>query len=159
MVAWHPQDACQCMIWVPCKAALWWSCASHQFDVAACSLPLGLRPAGPVRTQSSALRSCSTNPCPCVCCPDTLPLLRCCPRGRQNVASYLALDLGVDWRRGADLFENLLLDHDVCSNWGNWVSAAGQTGGRINHFNITKQSKVGLVGLWPGDVCGGGAAC
>ena len=30
---------------------------------------------------------------------------------------------------------------DVCSNWGNWVAAAGMTGGRINHFNITKQSK------------------
>ena len=24
--------------------------------------------------------------------------------GRQNVASYLILDLGVDWRRGADWF-------------------------------------------------------
>lgn len=62
-------------------------------------------------------------------------------RGRQNVASYLALDLGLDWRRGADLFEHLLLDYDVASNWGNWVSAAGLTGGRLNHFNITKQSK------------------
>jgi deoxyribodipyrimidine photo-lyase len=59
-------------------------------------------------------------------------------RGRQNVASYLALDLGVDWRRGADLFEHLLLDYDVASNWGNWVAAAGLTGGRVNHFNITK---------------------
>ncbi|GIL83479.1 hypothetical protein Vretimale_11168 [Volvox reticuliferus] len=62
-------------------------------------------------------------------------------RGRQNVASYLVLDLGVDWRRGADYFESLLLDYDVTSNWGNWVSAAGLTGGRINHFNIVKQSK------------------
>ena len=34
------------------------------------------------------------------------------------------------------------MDYDVYSNWGNWVSAAGMTGGRINHFNITKQSKV-----------------
>jgi hypothetical protein len=72
---------------------------------------------------------------------------RCRPqsprRGRQNVASYLALDLGIDWRRGAALFEQLLLDYDVASNWGNWLAAAGQAGGRINHFNITKQSKVG----------------
>jgi deoxyribodipyrimidine photo-lyase len=67
-------------------------------------------------------------------------------RGRQNVASYLALDLGVDWRRGADWFEHHLLDYDVASNWGNWVAAAGLTGGRINHFNITKQSKVGSEG-------------
>ncbi|KAK9915425.1 hypothetical protein WJX75_009007 [Coccomyxa subellipsoidea] len=62
-------------------------------------------------------------------------------RGRQNVASYLALDLGLDWRKGADWFESALVDYDVCSNWGNWVAAAGLTGGRINHFNITKQSK------------------
>ena len=66
-------------------------------------------------------------------------------RGRQNVASYLVLDMGVDWRRGADWFETVLQDYDVCSNWGNWVAAAGLTGGRINHFNITKQSKVSVV--------------
>ena len=36
-------------------------------------------------------------------------------RGRQNVASFLALDLGVDWRWGADWFESLLLDYDVAS--------------------------------------------
>ncbi|QDZ22001.1 cryptochrome [Chloropicon primus] len=62
-------------------------------------------------------------------------------RGRQNVASFLALDLKGDWRVGADHFESLLLDYDVCSNWGNWVSAAGLTGGRVNRFNIVKQSK------------------
>jgi len=62
-------------------------------------------------------------------------------RGRQNVASYLALNLQLDWREGADYFESLLLDYDVCSNWGNWVAAAALTGGRINHFNIPKQSK------------------
>eukprot|EP00242_Pyramimonas_sp_CCMP2087_P004138 CAMPEP_0198217980 /NCGR_PEP_ID=MMETSP1445-20131203/66748_1 /TAXON_ID=36898 /ORGANISM="Pyramimonas sp., Strain CCMP2087" /LENGTH=389 /DNA_ID=CAMNT_0043894845 /DNA_START=40 /DNA_END=1205 /DNA_ORIENTATION=+ len=60
-------------------------------------------------------------------------------RGRQNVASYLALDLAFDWRYGADHFESLLLDHDVHSNWGNWVAAAGLTGGRVNKFNILKQ--------------------
>ena len=65
-------------------------------------------------------------------------------RGRQNVASYLVLDMGIDWRMGADWFETLLQDYDVCSNWCNWVSAAGLTGGRVNHFNITKQSKVCL---------------
>ena len=62
-------------------------------------------------------------------------------RGRQNVASYLALDLQLDWRQGADWFESALVDYDVCSNWGNWVAAAGMTGGRLNQFNITKQSK------------------
>ena len=38
-------------------------------------------------------------------------------RGRQNVASFLALDLGLDWRLGADHFESLLADYDVASNW------------------------------------------
>ena len=40
-------------------------------------------------------------------------------RGRQNVASFLAIDLSMDWRYGADHFESLLLDYDICSNWGN----------------------------------------
>eukprot|EP00746_Dinoflagellata_sp_MGD_P163954 gnl/MRDRNA2_/MRDRNA2_92303_c0_seq1.p1 gnl/MRDRNA2_/MRDRNA2_92303_c0~~gnl/MRDRNA2_/MRDRNA2_92303_c0_seq1.p1 ORF type:complete len:547 (-),score=119.82 gnl/MRDRNA2_/MRDRNA2_92303_c0_seq1:55-1695(-) len=61
-------------------------------------------------------------------------------RGRQNVASFLCLDLNLDWRAGADYFESLLVDYDVTSNWGNWVAAAGMTGGRVNKFNIVKQS-------------------
>ena len=61
-------------------------------------------------------------------------------RGRQNVASYLVLEMGVDWRIGADHFESFLLDHDVCSNYGNWNAAAGLTGGRVNKFNCVKQS-------------------
>jgi len=60
-------------------------------------------------------------------------------RGRQNVASYLIFDLGVDWRYGAAHFEELLLDYDPCANWGNWVAAAGLTGQRINKFNTKKQ--------------------
>ena len=47
-------------------------------------------------------------------------------RGRQNVASFLVKDLGLDWRLGAEWFESLLLDHDVCSNYGNWNYAAGK---------------------------------
>lgn len=62
-------------------------------------------------------------------------------RGRQNVASYLVHDLKIDWRIGADYFESLLLDYDVCSNYGNWNMAAGLGGGRVDRFNITKQSK------------------
>jgi len=60
-------------------------------------------------------------------------------RGRQNVASYLIFDLGVDWRHGAAHFEEMLLDYDPCSNWGNWVAAAGLTGQRVNKFNTRKQ--------------------
>ena len=62
-------------------------------------------------------------------------------RGRQNVCSFLCLDLKQDWRRGGDYFETLLLDYDVYSNWYNWCAGAGMTGGRINRFNIVKQSK------------------
>mmetsp|Transcript_17798 Transcript_17798/g.19841 ORF Transcript_17798/g.19841 Transcript_17798/m.19841 type:complete len:169 (-) Transcript_17798:64-570(-) len=62
-------------------------------------------------------------------------------RGRQNVASFLALDMNLDWRYGADHFEQHLLDYDVYANWGNWCAAAGMTGGRVNRFNIVKQSK------------------
>lgn len=60
-------------------------------------------------------------------------------RGRQNVASYLIFDLRVDWRYGAAHFEEHLLDYDPCSNWGNWVAAAGLTGQRVNRFNTRKQ--------------------
>lgn len=62
-------------------------------------------------------------------------------RGRQNVCSFLALELNQDWRYGAEYFENILIDHDVYSNWGNWCSGAGMTGGRLNRFNVVKQSK------------------
>lgn len=46
-------------------------------------------------------------------------------RGRQNVASYLVHDMGVDWRMGASWFEHMLLDHDPASNYGNWIYVAG----------------------------------
>lgn len=45
------------------------------------------------------------------------------------------------------------MDYDVYSNWGNWVSAAGMVGGRINHFNITKQSKVFISDTSPLSSC------
>jgi len=62
-------------------------------------------------------------------------------RGRQNVASFLVKDLGLDWRLGAEWFESQLLDHDVCSNYGNWNYAAGVGNDpRENRkFNMIKQ--------------------
>jgi len=62
-------------------------------------------------------------------------------RGRQNVASFLVKDLCLDWRLGAEWFESQLLDHDVCSNYGNWNYAAGiGNDPRENRkFNIVKQ--------------------
>jgi len=46
-------------------------------------------------------------------------------RLRQNVASYLAKHLGIDWRIGAEWYESLLCDYDLSSNWGNWQYNAG----------------------------------
>ncbi len=67
-------------------------------------------------------------------------------RGRQNVASFLALDVGADWRAGAAWFQAQLVDHDVCSNWGNWVCVSGlSSGGRVNRFDVLKQSRVRSV--------------
>lgn len=62
-------------------------------------------------------------------------------RGRQNVASFLALDLRIDWRQGASHFEEYLLDYDPASNYCNWLACAGLNGGRVNHFNTLKQSR------------------
>ena len=45
-------------------------------------------------------------------------------RGRYVVASFLIHYLKIDWRVGADHFETWLIDHDVCSNWGEWASMA-----------------------------------
>ena len=46
-------------------------------------------------------------------------------RGRQVVASFFVKDLQMDWRLGAEHFEEYLLDHDPASNWGNWNYVAG----------------------------------
>lgn len=46
-------------------------------------------------------------------------------RGRQIVASFLAKNLDVDWRRGARWFEHCLIDYCPAANWGNWAYAAG----------------------------------
>lgn len=63
-------------------------------------------------------------------------------RGRQNVASFLTKDLNIDWRYGAVWFESILIDHDVCSNYGNWIYVAGVGNDpRENrHFNMIKQA-------------------
>jgi deoxyribodipyrimidine photo-lyase len=46
-------------------------------------------------------------------------------RARQNVASFLANDLRIDWRKGAAYFETHLIDYDPASNYGNWAYVAG----------------------------------
>lgn len=46
-------------------------------------------------------------------------------RLRQNVASFLAKHLEIDWRIGAEWYESLLCDYDLSNNWGNWQYNAG----------------------------------
>jgi deoxyribodipyrimidine photo-lyase len=63
-------------------------------------------------------------------------------RGRQNVASFFAKELTLDWRMGAAYFESLLLDYDVHSNYGNWSYVAGVGNDpRDRKFNIQTQSE------------------
>jgi len=63
-------------------------------------------------------------------------------RGRQNVASFLADALEIDWRWGAAYFEQQLIDYDVASNWGNWAYQAGVgNDSRDNHFDVLSQAE------------------
>lgn len=64
-------------------------------------------------------------------------------RGRQNVASFLVKDLKINWTWGAMYFESMLLDYDVCSNWGNWnyVAGVGNDPRENRYFNIMSQAK------------------
>ena len=63
-------------------------------------------------------------------------------RGRQNVASYFAKDLLLDWRIGAAYFESMLVDYDVHSNYGNWMYISGVGNDPRNRkFNIPLQAE------------------
>ncbi|WP_299127782.1 DASH family cryptochrome [uncultured Winogradskyella sp.] len=63
-------------------------------------------------------------------------------RGRQNVASYFAKELELDWRIGAAHFESLLIDYDVHSNYGNWMYVAGVGNDpRDRKFNVQLQAE------------------
>lgn len=64
--------------------------------------------------------------------------------GRQLVASFLTHNLDVDWRLGAAYFEEVLIDYEVTSNWGNWVFQAGLCGGdrtakKLNVLQMSQQ--------------------
>ncbi|MCM1983301.1 DASH family cryptochrome [Lyngbya confervoides] len=64
-------------------------------------------------------------------------------RGRQNVASFLTKNLGLNWQLGAEWFESLLIDYDVCSNWGNWnyTAGVGNDARGFRFFNVFKQAQ------------------
>lgn len=63
-------------------------------------------------------------------------------RVRQNVASFLAKDLQIDWRAGAEWFQFLLEDHCVGANYGNWLYFSGVGPDPKNlHFRTVSQMK------------------
>jgi deoxyribodipyrimidine photo-lyase len=63
-------------------------------------------------------------------------------RGRQNVASYFCKILKQDLRIGAAYFEEMLIDYDVHSNYGNWMYLAGVGNDpRSRTFNDEKQAE------------------
>lgn len=63
-------------------------------------------------------------------------------RGRQVVGSFLVNDLQIDWRLGAQHFEEFLIDYDPCSNYGNWtyVAGVGSDPREDRYFNVVKQA-------------------
>lgn len=65
-------------------------------------------------------------------------------RARQLVASCLVHDLAIDWRYGAEYFEQQLLDFDIANNWGNWQYLAGVGADPRGHrqFNLEKQTEI-----------------
>lgn len=64
-------------------------------------------------------------------------------RGRQNAASYFCKILKQDWRIGAAYFEEMLIDYDVHSNYGNWMYLAGiGNDNRDRIFNPEKQAEL-----------------
>ena len=63
-------------------------------------------------------------------------------RGRQNVASFFARELLMDWRIGAAYFESQLIDYDVHSNYGNWMYVSGVGNDpRDRKFDISWQAQ------------------
>ena len=64
-------------------------------------------------------------------------------RGRQNVASFLCKNMGVNWLLGAQYFAQHLIDYDVESNYGNWAYLAGVgVDPRDRQFNIGRQAHI-----------------
>ncbi len=53
----------------------------------------------------------------------------------------------MDWRLGAEHFEEHLLDHDPASNWGNWnyVAGVGSDPREDRYFNVRQADSTSLL--------------
>lgn len=70
---------------------------------------------------------------------------------RQLVAAYLAKDLQVDWTRGAQYFEEKLIDYSPASTWGNWafIAGVGSDTKSSRYFNAVKPvTAIDQIGTW-----------
>ena len=56
--------------------------------------------------------------------------------GRQIVAGFLVNDLKIDWVKGAEYFEETLIDYSPASNWGNWAFIAGVNNAQESRYII-----------------------
>ncbi|MBO9668480.1 MAG: hypothetical protein J7501_16910, partial [Bdellovibrio sp.] len=72
-------------------------------------------------------------------------------KGRQAVARYLTQTLRVDWRWGARYFEEMLIDYDAASNWGNWNYVASLT----EHSNPSVDPEGDYIRHWLGSTHSG----
>jgi deoxyribodipyrimidine photo-lyase len=77
---------------------------------------------------------------------------------RQVVAGFLVNELKADWIKGAEYFEEKLVDYSPASNWGNWAFIAGvNTDARDSkYFNMAKQpeleTKSDFIDIWLPDL-------
>jgi len=46
-------------------------------------------------------------------------------KGRQMIASFLAIDIGYDWRFGESFTRTHFIDHDPYINYGSWNNISG----------------------------------
>lgn len=73
----------------------------------------------------------------------------CSNRMRQNLASYFIHELQLDWRLGAQFFEQHLIDFDVAINWGNWAYLAGVGNDPQHHPDSAQKTPGGQAqGRW-----------
>lgn len=62
------------------------------------------------------------------------------------MASFFAKDMEMDWRLGAEHFEEFLVDHDPASNWGNWnyVAGVGFDPRQDRYFSVSERGSMRL---------------
>ncbi len=65
-------------------------------------------------------------------------------QGRRIAADYLVNNKRMNWQLGASYFQSMLIDYDIASNWGNWISIVIDTkhDDRKHPLDISRQALV-----------------